>query len=342
MLAAQSEQAMRDHLPSLLVWASAVVHHIGHFYRGLGRVVEAGLLHLQTWPRNFGRQTVEESSVSSRNGKCGLASRCDWPISDHGDSSHRVGASGDGACIVQKREGATNKKLIISIHIPKTGGNTFSEILRAIADEVFYLDYGSQIFSPTAVYRRGKLVQEPFESITDLELLPGRSVIHGHFRISKYLEKFPSASYITWLRDPVERIASNYFFWQRAAEKHSLMDDPLCNKVISEKMSLVEFAELKETRNAQYNYLAPVGVEYCAFIGITEEYDRSVKLFQKLFCPGIDITWQSQNQNPERPHPFYKLEAGVREKILQLNELDVKTYSEGLSRFRSLCDDLGI
>ena len=72
-----------------------------------------------------------------------------------------------------------------------------------------------------------------------------------------------------------------------------------------------------------------MGVEYCDFIGITEEYDRSVRLFQKLFCPEIDIVPQLQNKNPDRPGSFYKLETGLRERILQLNELNVKTYREG-------------
>jgi len=235
-----------------------------------------------------------------------------------------------------------NKRLIISVHIPKTGGTAFVEILKAIAEEILYLDYGSQVFSPTAVYRRGQLVQEAFESITDLELLTGRSVIHGHFRIFKYLEKFPNASYVTWLRDPVERIASHYFYWQRAAHEYGFMDDPLCNRVISENMSLLEFAELEAVRNRQYHFLAPVGPKYCDFVGITEEYDRSVGLFRKLFCPEIEITPQFQNKNPDRPGSSYKLDTGVLERIRQLNALDVKTYREGLHRFRTLCDEVGV
>jgi hypothetical protein len=85
-----------------------------------------------------------------------------------------------------------------------------------------------------------------------------------------------------------------------------------------------------------------VGVEYCDFIGITEGYDRSVRLFQKLFCPEIDIVPQLQNKNPDRPGNSYKLEKGLRERILQLNELDVKTYREGWHRFHTLCDEIGV
>ena len=335
---------MREHLRSSLMRASALVHNMGHFYHSLVRVVEVGLMRFQGSPRfpDRGGEKKSRTEASSDKNANPPAAKREGRISTGGDSSSEASAPNDSPACAETRGRLENKKLIISIHIPKTGGTTFLEILKAIAEEVLYLDYGNQIFSPTAVYRRGKLVQEPFESITDLELLPGRSIIHGHFHIRRYLEKFPNASYITWLRDPVERIASHYFFWQRAAQKHAFMEDPLCNKVISEKLSLVEFAELERLHNVQYRFLAPVGVEHCDFIGITEEYDRSIKLFQKLFCPEVDTTLQLQNKNPERPRTFYKLEAGVREKILQLNELDVKTYFAGLYRFRSLCDEVGI
>ena len=334
---------MREHLPSLLMRASALVHHMGHFYHSLVRLVEVGLTQFQGSPRILDRRAARKLQTEASSGKNARrrAAKSKQRISAKRNSSSGVNAPDNSPPCAERRGRLEHKKLIISVHIPKTGGTTFLEILKAIAEEVLYLDYGNQIFSPDAVYRRGQKVQEPFESITDLELLPGRSVIHGHFHIRKYLGKFPNASYISWLRDPIERVVSHYFFWRRAAE-HGFTADPLCNKVISEKMSLMEFAEWERARNVQHRFLAPVGVEHCDFIGIAEEYDRSIKLFQKLFCPEADITLEARNKNPERPRAFYKLEAGAREKILQLNELDVKTYFEGLYRFRSLCDEVGI
>jgi len=234
------------------------------------------------------------------------------------------------------------KTLIISVHIPKTGGAAFADVLKIVANNILFMDYGTEPFSPTAIYRRGQFVHQPFESIRTEELLSGRSVIHGHFRIVKYLKQFPNASYITWLRDPVDRLASHYFFWKRSAHEHGFMNDPLCNKVITENMSLIEFAQLDLVRNRQHEFLKPAGPQYCDFVGITEEYDRSIKLLQKLFCPELKITPQFKNRNPDRPGGLYKLAPGIRERILDLNELDVKTYVEGLHRFRTLCTEVGV
>jgi len=114
------------------------------------------------------------------------------------------------------------------------------------------------------------------------------------------------------------------------------MDDPLCNKLITEKMTLEDFASMEQTRNVQYLSLAPAGVERFAFIGITEEYERSLELFRRLICPKVNVTPAMQNNNPGRLDNFYDLDPWLREKILKLNERDAYTYLDGLRRFRRL------
>lgn len=56
IVAANGIQAMREYLPSLLIRASALMHHMGHFYHSLGRMVEGGLLQLQILQRDFKQQ----------------------------------------------------------------------------------------------------------------------------------------------------------------------------------------------------------------------------------------------------------------------------------------------
>ncbi|HEY7002114.1 MAG TPA: sulfotransferase family 2 domain-containing protein [Candidatus Udaeobacter sp.] len=233
----------------------------------------------------------------------------------------------------------SNKNLIISIHIPKTGGTTFVEALRKCAQEVFYLDYGAEPLAPTALFRRGELMTAPFESIiSDLELLPGRSVIHGHFPVKKYRDLFPNAVYVTWLRDPVERVISNYLYWQRS----DIPGDRRWEQVTTHNMSLEQFAELEFARNLQEAFLSSLAVEQFDFIGITEEFDRSLELFRRLFCPDIRLDATIQNDNPNRRGKFYDMDSEVRKKIRLLNERDVHLYVDGVRRFRYLCDQVGL
>jgi hypothetical protein len=229
---------------------------------------------------------------------------------------------------------------MISIHIPKTGGTTFVEVLRTCAQEVFYLDYdyGWQP-SPTALFCRGKQITAPFESvIDDVGSLPGRSVIHGHFQAKKYTGRFPNAIYVTWLRDPVERIISNYLYWQRS----NLPGDTKWEQVTGQQMSLEQFAQLDYARDLQQAYLFPLAVEEFDFIGITEEYDRSLELFRRLFCPDAQFDATVRNENPNRQGKFYDLDPQLRKKILKLNERDAYTYVDGVRRFRDLCERVGL
>ncbi len=245
----------------------------------------------------------------------------------------------NGRFVSRKIAAHPNEKLIISVHIPKTGGTTFVEVLRKCAEEVLYLDYGLEPLAPTALFRRGKLITVPFESIiNDLELFPGRSVIHGHFPAKKYSDPFPNAVYVTWLRDPVERVLSNYLYWQRS----DIPGDRRWEQVTAQNMSLEQYAQLDFARDLQEAFLSPLTVEEFDFIGITEEYDRSLELFRRLFCPDTRLDATAQNENPNRQGKFYDLDPEVRKKIRLLNERDVHTYVDGVRRFRYLCEQVGL
>jgi hypothetical protein len=335
---------MHEHLPSLLIRGSSRFRDIGHFFRHFSRFAEVGLMWIRTLPGITSRTPVQEQEIKGRV-KPPNRSAYLTPHQEVSGSAEEFLQSGhpdmaQGPLLRSKTTGCPkNEKLIISVHIPKTGGTTFVDILQKCAEEVLYLDYDYEGPSPIALFRRGKRLTAPFESImNDLESLPGRSVIHGHFQAKKYVSTFPNAVYVTWLRDPVERIVSNYLYWQRSR----LPGDRRWEQVNAQGISLEQFAQLKLARDNQQAYLYPLAVEDFDFVGITEEYDRSLELFRRLFCPDASFATIMRNRNPNRQGEFYDLEPGQRKKILKLNELDTHTYLDGVRRFRYLCNQVGI
>jgi hypothetical protein len=54
-------------------------------------------------------------------------------------------------------------------------------------------------------------------------------------------------------------------------------------------MSLEQFAQLDFSRDLQQAFLSPLTVEEFDVIGITVEYDRSLELFRRLFCPDVSF-----------------------------------------------------
>jgi hypothetical protein len=335
---------MREHLPSLLIRASALLRHAGDFFRQFARFGEVGLVWIRTWPGISSRRVIEEREIKGcaktpNRSECSTAKQEILPEGDKLMVPPSQREVPDSSSIGRNTGGRQkNENLIISIHVPKTGGTSFVDVLKACAEEVFYLDYGLGALAPTALFWRGKPITAPFESVIRCrDSFSGRSVIHGHFHAEKYVGRFPDAVYVTWLRDPVERVASNYFYWYR-----EIPGDPLWEQVIARKMSLEQFAQLEITRNLQEALLSPLAVEQFDFIGITEEYDRSLELFRRLFCPDVCIDATVRNRNPNRQGEFYELDPELRKKILKLNERDAHIYLEGVRRFRYLCGQVGI
>jgi len=160
------------------------------------------------------------------------------------------------------------------------------------------------------------------------------SFIHGHFLASKYEKRFPGARFIVWFRDPVERLLSHYYFWLREPD----MDNATCRRMILEKMSLLGFAALKEMRNVHSRFLSGKDLDTFDFIGITEEYTRSLQLFKKIFFPCVDIDFSIRNENPNRKGTSYEVDENTRHTIARYNQVDLDLYKRARKRFECLCE----
>ena len=217
-------------------------------------------------------------------------------------------------------------ELIVSIHVPKTGGETFRDILEALTEGHLQRDYGDRPLAPPSIRQRIRL------ATARPQLDPGTRAVHGHFVATKYWRRYPDARYIAWFREPVERLASHYHYWKRKPDRKN----PTCQKLIEEDLSLEAFAALPEMRDVQARFLGEVPPERLAFVGITERYEESIDLFRRAFYPALPATTGRVNVNPERDGDRYDLDPAVRAEIERLNAADMKLYPAALERFERL------
>ncbi|HYW08934.1 MAG TPA: hypothetical protein VE913_18390 [Longimicrobium sp.] len=235
------------------------------------------------------------------------------------------------------------KNPILSVHIYKTGGTTFRNLLATLPGATVHFDYGDMPLAPArplrmlgTVYRTTKTFLKVHGAVRGHD--DRRVFIHGHFVATKYNRIFPSAALVTWLRDPVERVVSHYHFWHR----HPNMKHPICKRLIAERLSLAEFAEIEGMRNVHSRLLGGANLASFDFVGITEDYDRSVALFLKIFAPGGEAPPVAPvNQYPERGGGRYDMDEEVRGRIAACNELDIALYEVGQRRFEELCEVYG-
>ena len=202
---------------------------------------------------------------------------------------------------------------LISVHIPKTAGTAFRQVLL----DVYGVDKVLDDYPPDRIYDPATVIH------------PNIGVIHGHFLPTKYYHLFPKAKRIVWLRHPIFRLISEYFFAKNIQDYNNIIHAQLLEK----ELSLLEFAQIPAMRNFLTRHLAGTQLQEFDFVGIQEFYDRDLITLQKLmgwreFSPTI------QNSNPDLEYQ-QRLQEIMSDDILiarlaQLNEADLKLYESAL------------
>jgi len=146
--------------------------------------------------------------------------------------------------------------VLISVHMPKTAGSSFQATLEAHYGDSLTLRYQDRPLHRSALSRnfdaswncirnRGGRAQE----------LSG--CIHGHFLPLRYrlLGSHPHVQFVTWLREPAQRLLSHYHYWLRSYQEGQ--SGPLHQKMIEEQWTLEEFVTREELRNLCLLYTSP-------------------------------------------------------------------------------------
>lgn len=196
--------------------------------------------------------------------------------------------------------------MLLSVHIPKTGGVSFRNILKA--------------------HYAGGFAQCYWE-ITDAwghvhaEVPPATECLHGHYVVDEFAAKFPDARCVTWVRDPVERVISSYHHRLRDPD----LRNPVTRRLVEEHLSLADFVELPSVQNEMAWFLGTKPPAAFDFVGITERFDHSLA----TFCHRFGLPPQAarhDNSNPTRLGPRYAIDPALRRHILALNARDDEIY----------------
>lgn len=225
--------------------------------------------------------------------------------------------------------------LYISVHIPKTAGTSFKEILHGIAQERLFLDYGDKPLA--SAYPERKMASLANDADRYKAILSAASVspdlpvvVHGHFLAAKYQWVFPQAKTLVWLRDPLERLASHYHHWLRNPD----LENDTCMKMLNEQMSLVQFARLAPMSNLYSRFLCGRKLESIAFVGITEEFEKGLRLFARILGrEPVKLIVNTNANNTGR----YPLDKETRQAIMDANKDDMRIYEEAKVVFTQLC-----
>ncbi len=217
--------------------------------------------------------------------------------------------------------------MLIFVHIPKSAGTSFKGLLKKIykPSEIIVVDsdgwYKDMNYSVAANRTNLPGAQQ---------IQPPASVkcITGHFNASCFVNLYPNADYITWVRDPIQRMISHYNYYLRIGAYYG--------QIAPTKRSY-DIIDLETYATHSYNVnfmtqLINIPLTKFKFIGIVEKYDEEIKRFKETF--GIDINEESQhyNLNPEKKsvQETYNVSDEQKEKLMKLHAEDYKLYNECL------------
>lgn len=221
---------------------------------------------------------------------------------------------------------------IIFIHIPKTGGSTFTNLLRLT-------------FDPTNK-KLSHFIQHIKYKDLDIDIRhlqfrhPKRLSMSGDiFNITNY-NKYKNSQIYTIIRNPVDRLVSEFIF-----QKYILKKGPKLNKLKPVPNTFEEYINNPGTWNYQtsfllgrglvseseitandYNHIIHMIEKYGIYLGVTDEYEKFLNLFQT----NLNINFNSNVEILKKSNKDFKSKINITQniidKIIKYNEWDYKLY----------------
>lgn len=215
--------------------------------------------------------------------------------------------------------------MIISLHLPKTAGTSFKTALQEHFGERYAEDYGDNIYSLDFDEHISNAIRDS-RAILKMDY-SNKKCIHGHFLPLKYklLSEKMDLKFITWMRDLVERLLSQYYYWKSTEPDQSAIHH---KNFLEENWSIEKLCLDPKYRNMYAHYLSGFPLEEFEYIGITEFYEQDLQWFAKEYL-GKSLPNYHENMTP-RDLDKTNIDKGLVKAIREFHKEDFDLYRKAL------------
>jgi hypothetical protein len=183
---------------------------------------------------------------------------------------------------------------MISVHVPKCAGSSLkSALMDVFGESNVYQDYADRPLDPSAPVRADPEKFFAAVEATGYGHLAASRVVHGHFHARKY-QNLKSRHRIAFLREPIDRLVSHYYYWRNAPRHgHTLHD-----YVLDNDLGIEEFAALPPIK-AIYtdSFFGGANMAAFDFIGFYEDYETDLARLSKML--GLPLRYERTNANED-------------------------------------------
>lgn len=220
--------------------------------------------------------------------------------------------------------------MLISVHLPKTGGSSLLASIEGVYGPSLLRDNDDKPINTPPFKRKAEAITTCIKNTChDFEAV---HCIHGHFMPLKYLSlkyrplpRWGRVQFVTWLRDPLERLASHYFYWLR--DYDPAISGALRRRVVEESWTLERFCLAPELRNFYCQFFWGFPLHNFDFVGITEYYDADFTHFSNKFL-GAELPVERRNVNENKPVGSYFEDGVLRRKLENYHSKDIALYQK--------------
>ena len=213
--------------------------------------------------------------------------------------------------------------MLISVHIPKTGGTSFGAMLARHFGPRLLRDYDDRPLSHGGLARLSTAV---FGARDARARLRGHDAVHGHFLLLKYRDV--PGDVVTWLRDPAQRIVSRYAHYLRDVASQQPLQ-PVAG--LRPGLTLAEFIEIPRFQDTYSKYLRGTPLSRIRCFGFSEDMDEGLARMRRVL--GLDLgDALSLRANPGREGTRYDIPAPVARRIARLNAADYRLWQRARER----------
>ncbi|HSY60951.1 MAG TPA: sulfotransferase family 2 domain-containing protein [Cytophaga sp.] len=227
------------------------------------------------------------------------------------------------------------KPLIISIHNFKTAGETFYSFIDRQFKKEEILNTNLLGHEIAAYSYLNKCTKEEKDEM---------KIVHGHFHFGIHECFSQKYTYITFVRSPIERVVSDYYYCRHNplahnyefASKLSLKEYLQCDQITNIDNGQTRFIAgdknilFGETSTAMLDKALKNLTEKFSFIGITEKFDESVVIVNRLFSWN-KYYYKSKNVSQNKIKiSIDELDEETMELLKERNNLDIKLYEYAL------------